>query len=175
MRLLRHSMLTLCLLALCVAVTTTGFAQDKPAAPVEKAVRTYTTYLLTYNIYEVQGGKRVNTRTHKIVMSDNGQTGVSKSEMRIAVPNTSPVEFMTTGMKILSRIQSNESGVLLFTDVEMEYLSADPAQPNARPILHKAEAQSSTSIKLDKPFLLAAIEDQSNNQTYQIEVTITRQ
>ena len=175
MRLFRYLILTLCLLSLCLANAATGFAQDKPAAPAEKAVHQHVTYLLVYNIYELQGGKRVNTRTHKIVMSDNGQTATSESEMRVPVPNTSPVEYMSTGMKIRSRIQSNESGVVLFTDVEMEYLSTDPAQPNARPILHKAGAQSSTGIKLDKPFLLAAIEDQGNNQTYQIEVTITKQ
>ncbi len=175
MRLFRHLPLTLCILSLCLAAAVPGFAQDKPAAAAEKAVHQHVTYMLVYNIYELQAGKRVNTRTHKIVMSDNGQPATSKSEMRVAVPNTSPVEYMSTGTSIHSRIQSNESGVVLFTDVEMEYLSTDPAQPNARPILHKAGAQSSTSIKLDKPFLLAAIEDQGSNQTFQIEVTITRQ
>jgi len=176
MRLFRYLLLTLCLLSLCVATAPTGFAQDKPAAPAGKPVFQHTAYLLVYNVYELQGGKRVNTRTHKIVMSDNSQSAVSKSQMRVAIPNTSPVEYITTGMEISSRIDHFEQGsVLLITDVNMDYVSADPDHPNGRPILHKAEAQSSTTIKLDKPFLLAAVEDQSSNQTYQIEVTITKQ
>ncbi len=176
MRLFRLSTLTLCLLALCMAVSTVGFAQEKPAAPVEKVVRQRTAYLLVYNIFELQGGKRVNTRTHKIVLSDNSQSAVSKSQMRVPIPNTSPVEYITSGMEIRSRIDHfDEGSVLLITDVNMEYVSADPDHPNGRPVLHKAEAQSSTTIKLDKPVLLAAIEDQSSNQTYQIEVTITKQ
>ncbi len=164
------------LLTALVATSPLLAAQSAPApAPaVEKQAKTYTTYMLTYNVYEVENGKRVNTRTHKIVMSDNGQSAESRSEQRIPLSASTPSDFVSTGITIRSRMQHTDGGPLLSTDINMEYL-VEEGSANGRPVLHKAEASANGSFKLDKPMLLAAIEDQQSKRSFQIEVTVTKQ
>jgi hypothetical protein len=166
------------MLTLCIAASTLAGAQASPASAEKaekKEARVYTTYMLTYNIYEVENGKRVNTRTHKIVLSDNNASAESKSEMRVPLPNTSPVEYVNTGMVIRARLQRTDAEPLLTTNMRMEFLAGDETQPATRPVLHTAEAEAVGNVKLDKPTLLAGIEEQQSKKNYQVEVTVTKQ
>jgi hypothetical protein len=173
MRLFRYLLLTLCVAASILAVAQSLPPQAEKAEKKEPKV--YSTYMLTYNIYEVESGKRTNTRTHKIVLSDNNATAVSRSQMRVALPNTNPVEYMTTGLDIRSRLQRTDAAPLLTTEIDMEFLATDETQPSARPVLHTANAQATGNVKLDKPMLLAGIEDTQSKKSYQVEVTVTKQ
>jgi hypothetical protein len=173
MRLFQTLMLTLCIAASTVAGAQTS---PVPAEKVEKReAKVYTTYMLTYNIYELENGKRVNTRTHKIVLSDNNASAESKSEMRAPLPGTNPVEYVNTGMVIRARLQRTDAEPLLTTNMRMEFLAGDETQLTARPVVHTAEAEAIGNVKLDKPMLLAGIEDQQSKKSYQVEVTVTKQ
>ncbi|MDR3764643.1 MAG: hypothetical protein P4M01_11150 [Acidobacteriota bacterium] len=166
-------MRTLRTLVIAFMVTASTLALSQTAPPATVVEKSLNTYMVTYNIYELENGKRVNTRTHKVVLADNNTTATSRSEQRIPLATNSS-DYVSTGVQITTRLQTVDGKLLLNSSIDMEYL-AEEVPANARAVLHKASASASGNVKLDKPTLLAAVEDQQSKRSFQIEVLITKQ
>jgi hypothetical protein len=149
------------------------------------------TYQLDYHIHELEGGKRVNTRSYIMRITDsNGNNRASlKTGSRVPITTSSVVgsgnsgssatiQYQDIGVNIevrLARKESPSETPILVTSVDISGIAAEPSGPSTNPVIRSNRAESSTAVLLGKPMLLVNIDDALSKRSYQVEVTVTRQ
>jgi hypothetical protein len=166
---------------LASATFTLGQSAPAPAAPpqtsAEPQVKASRAYRLEYTLYEIEDGKRVNTRTYKVELTDHGKI---KSGSRVPVltgntnsPNTRP-QYIDVGLIIDSRIKMSDDQLFLATNIEMRGIVPDPSGQGTTPVVRSNGAESNVIVTLGKAILLASIDDPLSNRRYEMEVKVTQ-
>jgi len=182
-------------LVLSLAGATLAFGQSTPAPSQQtsavaeqkaKPSEPISTYRLDYNIYEIEGGKRVNTRTYTLRLTDYNMTSTLRTGSRVpivvgsasaALGNqnslTSQIQYVDVGVYIEARIRPLDGRTFLATSIEMSGIAPD--QSGQDPIIRANKADSNTLVTPGKTMLLASIDDSLSKRRYDVEVRVTQE
>jgi hypothetical protein len=180
--------ITRTLLALMLASATLAVGQPAPtpAAPPQASTetkpkseaKTISAYSLEYNIYETEGGKRVNTRSYTLVLTDNDKRGMIRTGSRVpltmnfvpaAESRSGTVQYQDVGLTIEAKLDH----LILTTNIDMSSIAPEQSGQGTNPIIRSSKADATATVILRKPMLLASIDDSRSKRSYQVEVTVT--
>jgi hypothetical protein len=180
-------LVTRTLLALMLASATLAVGQPTPTPAPQPQVstekpkpeaRAVSAYKLEYNIYETEGGKRVNTRSYTLVLTDNDRRGMIRTGSRVPLTMTyatggdsrgSTVQYQDVGLTIEAKLDR----LVLTTNIEMSSIAPEQSGQGTNPIIRSSKADATATVMLRKPMLLASIDDSLSKRSYQVEVTVT--
>jgi hypothetical protein len=179
--------ITRTLLALMLASATLAIGQPGPAAqpqagtetkPKSPEARAISAYKLEYNIYETEGGKRVNTRSYTLVLTDNDRRGMIRTGSRVPITmnfasgsdsRSATVQYQDVGLTIEAKLDH----LILTTNIDMSSIAPEQSGQGGNPIIRSSKADATATVMLRKPMLLASIDDSLSKRSYQVEVTVT--
>jgi len=178
---------------LAVVLTAGLFAQqpakDQPAKKDSTETREPAAqdsfYKLSFSVYELEAGKRINQRDYMMIGKTNAPGG---SSIRIStrVPfyiEESKMQYIDVGLNL--RCPVKEQGlnkVQVECDIEMssfihpEQLAASGSSSSAHtaPVLRSTRTSSWALLSLGKPAVIATLDDINSAKHMQIEVTATK-
>ena len=163
----------MCVLAL--ALGTTANAQETGAEKVKSQPVAWSFYKLDFNVREIDNGKTLNTRSYTM----NLRTG-SNSQIRVGtrIPFTSEKgsSYMDVGFNVDCRIDDQwERGQALAITTDLSSLPSDQAQEKVGlPLIRSLRSSSVIPITLNKPILVASVDEVGSTHRMQVEVTITQ-
>jgi hypothetical protein len=141
-------------------------------------------YRLDLSFYELEDGKRINTRHYSLDMTTGGGAKTSRIGTRVPVPNgtDSPdrsmnFQYMDVGTTIwadLSRLMGGEVRLDINTnvsDLDMRQHDRSPATP---PVVRHIDISGGTLLVTGKPILIGSMDDPNSNRQFQLEVTVTK-
>jgi hypothetical protein len=181
--------ITRTLLALMLASATFAIGQPGPTPatqpqastetkPKPPETKTISAYKLEYNIYETEGGKRVNTRSYTLVLTDNDRRGMIRTGSRVpltmnfvpaADSRSGTVQYQDVGLTIEAKLDH----LILTTNIDMSSIAPEQSGQGTNPIIRSSKADAIATVILKKPMLLASIDDSLSKRSYQVEVTVT--
>jgi hypothetical protein len=133
---------------------------------------------LEYNIYETEGGKRVNARNYTLVLTDNDRRGMIRTGSRVPITmnfasaadsRSATVQYQDVGLTIEAKLDR----LILTTNIEMSSIAPEQSGQGTNPIIRSSKADAIATVILRKPMLLASIDDSLSKRSYQVEVTVT--
>jgi len=157
--------------------TTLAVAQEKP-----------TVYRLEYTITEMDGAKKLSSRSYTIQVEDR-KRGTMRVGTRVPVPTGSfqsgaagaggaaepniQYNYMDVGVNLDATPSTiDATSIRLDTSVDINSLvSPDSASSRRPPVTRSCRDQASTIIPLDKPVILTTQDDPSYNTSLQVQVT----
>jgi hypothetical protein len=174
-------------LAASVALASPLAAQEAPAHPERTRTSSTTSsasssgrgaasFRLDYQIYEVEGGKRVNERSYTQLVNEGG-SGNLRVGSRVPVPaGEKGVQYMDVGLRINSRISEKDPGdVVLDADVDVSSFAVpEQADLKTSPVVRTLSQNVSTRPPLGRPTLLSSVDDVNSRKRTQVEVTVAR-
>lgn len=142
-------------------------------------------YKLTFAVYELADGKRINQRDYMMISKTNSPGGAS---IRIAtrVPfyvEENKMQYLDVGLNLRCPVKEQGlSKVQVECDIEMssfihpEQLAAsgNSSSGHTAPILRSTRTSSWALLSLGKPAVIATLDDINSAKRMQIEVTATR-
>ena len=161
------------LFAAAILLSLKANAEETPARPE----RPRSAFRLDYQIYELEGGKRVNERAYTLVVNEGGSGNLRVgSRVPIVLSAEKGVQYQDVGLRIGSRVFEREPGdVVLEADVEISsFAIPEQAETKGTPLLRTLSEAVSTRPALGKPVLLASVDDVGSRKRTQVEVTVTR-
>jgi len=175
----RFLLLLSALLLLCSAASLSG--QEKNAPPSNPALKSMNTYRLTFSLYELENGKRVNQRDYSLVLSA-GATGRLNAGTRVPIMDKADqVNYTNVGLDIRSGIDQELAGnrIFIYIDVELSNFAvpeqnANPQNAPSRPIFRNVHQDLRAALTVGKPTLVASVDDVTSNRKMQLEVTATK-
>ena len=144
-------------LAASVALALPLAAQEAPARPEHPR----TSFRLDYQIYELEGGKRVNERSYTQLVNEGG-SGNLRVGSRVPIPaGEKGVQYMDVGLRINSRISEKEPGdVVLDADVDVSsFAIPEQADLKTSPVVRTLSQSVSTHPPLGRPTILSSVDD----------------
>jgi len=172
--------LAITLLAFCLPlISSPAFAQQEKGKETTAArdQKPPTTYRIEFNIREIDGGKRVSSRSYMMVTQTGNLAG------RIRVGNRVPLvqatngsySYENVGMNIDCTPREREDGIALEISVDSTALvPPDESRRSMPPVLREQRTIVDPIVTPGKPTLVATMDDVSSNQRFEIEVTVTR-
>ncbi len=160
-------------IAASLALALPAASQEAPA----RAERPHSAFRLDFQIYELEGGKRVNERSYTLVVNEGGSGNLRVgSRVPIVLSAEKGVQYQDVGLRIGSRVFEREPGdVVLEADVDVSsFAIPEQAETKGTPILRTLSEAVSTRPALGKPVLLASVDDVGSKKRTQVEVTVTR-
>ena len=157
-------------LAASVALALPMAAQEAPSRPE----RPRSAFRLDYQIYELEGGKRVNERSYTQFVNEGG-SGNLRVGSRVPIPaGDKGIQYMDVGLRINSRIFEKEPGdVVLDADVS-SFAIPEQADLKTTPVVRSLSQNVSTRPPLGRATLLSSVDDVNSKKRTQVEVTVTR-
>ena len=160
-------------------------AQDAtPRKDAGEAPRRVTkVFKVTYNIYELEDGKKINERSYTLPVRTVGDNAPRPSTLKIGtrVPITTKeneVTYLDVGMTLECDVTEQSDKFIVFTGLNINSIvSADPnAQPRtlSMPVLRDIKENSTTLVSPGKPTLVTSIDDINSKKRMQVEVTVTK-
>ena len=159
-------------LAVSVALALPLAAQETPA----RSERPHASFRLDYQIYEMEGGKRVNERSYTQLVNEGGSGNLRVGSRVPVAAGEKGIQYMDVGLRINSRISEKEPGdVVLDADVDVSSFALSE-QPDLKtsPVLRTLTQNVSTRPALGRPTLLSSVDDVNSRKRTQVEVTVTR-
>ncbi len=157
----------LVVLAMIIAVSAVGFAQD-----LEKAkTQLWSFYKLDLTVREMDGTRIVNSRSYTL----SGR-GDEWTRIRIGskVPTTGG-QYMDVGLNVDARLYEFESGPALSWTIDFSSLAGDtPTAGNMLPVVRSVRSQGYSPLVLGKPVLLSSSDDLNSTHKFVFEVTATK-
>lgn len=150
----------------------------RPAAAEEgpaRRERPKSAFRADYQIYEVEGGTRVNERAFTLNVVEGG-TAVLRAGSRVPIAGEKGPQYLDVGLRITCRVAEREEGdVVLDTEVEQTSFVAEPsAVTPATPLLRSLGQSVSTRLAPGKPVLVSRLDDVTTKKRTEVEVTLTR-
>jgi hypothetical protein len=161
----------------------TAGQDSKPQADRSNAV--VTPYRLDFSFYELQDGKKINTRHFSLDLTAGSGNDI-KIGTRVPVatgknvPNDPSFNFqyMDVGTRIWANLAVLGGGDLRLdvkSDVSNLDLTAEhDRNPGAPPIVRQIQINGSTLLVTGKPILIGSMDDPNSNREFQLEVTATK-
>ncbi|MFI5181374.1 MAG: hypothetical protein ACHQPI_08300 [Thermoanaerobaculia bacterium] len=174
-------------LAVSIVIALPLAAEEPPAHPERTRTssttssssasgRGATAFRLDYQIYELEGGKRVNERSYTQFVNEGG-SGNLRVGSRVPIPaGEKGIQYMDVGLRINSRISEKEPGdVVLDADVDVSsFAISEQADLKTSPIVRTLTQNVSTRPPLGRPTLISSVDDVNSKKRTQVEVTVTR-
>jgi len=176
-------------LAFLLTFAASMLAQQVPKVPQSSSAKSDASdqevvYKLSFAIYELQDGKRVNQRDYIMFARTNTASSDIRVSTRVPVySEDKQMHYVDAGLNIRSSIKEDVPGKLQASfDIEVSnFVLADqvpngltnPSSPNA-PILRTINAQTRSSLTVGKPLVVASVDDVNSKKRMQVEVTATR-
>lgn len=154
-------------------------AKELMAAAEKLSKPPVSVYRLDYKVYEVEGGKRTNSRSYTVFVrtlhySAHLRTG---NRVPINVGTSGGYQYQDVGMNIDSSIDEQEGKLLVSTVLDMKSIApSEPgsANPTGNPVFRNLRLDDVTLAVAGKPTLVGSIDDVTSNRRYEIEVTATK-
>jgi len=166
----------LLLMLLVGALAASAAAQDTPPIPRPRADNPNAAYKLDFVIGELDGGKRVNTRTYSLVV-DEGTHANMHMGMRVPVQGEKGPQYMDVGLRLDARVRGRDGdNVWLSTKFEISSLVENPqggGVGGALP-LRNVEYSLGAVIALGKPTVISAGDELSSQRRFELSVTVTK-
>jgi hypothetical protein len=159
-------------------------ANAKNAAEAEakegeaEARKATTPYRLDFAVYEIEEGKKVNTRQYSMNLIDADANEIKIGtrvpvETKTAVGNMPQLEYLDVGTKIWCRLSEHSNGLQLWVRSDISNF-APGSQPGGQPIIRQMQINASTVIQAGKPLVIGSVDDPNSKRQYQLEVTVTK-
>lgn len=198
----RNSVLTA---AFFLLVTASGARSQQPTpntAQGEKPPSQAAAYQVAVQLYELEDGKRINSRSYNFIArpdeSTNFRNGLrvpvpgSKEEVSNGGKDSSPTfrsegpHYEDAGLQMQARIEEQEfrgersrslpAGTVGFDfNVELTALaSQDQVNAGGPPVLRVTSQRINSIVPLDKPTVIASLDEVNSTHRMQVEVTVTK-
>jgi Flp pilus assembly secretin CpaC len=157
-------------IALAVLLATTfAVAQDNASTHP-------TVYRLEYTITEVEGAKKLSSRSYSL-QAEEGKPASMRVGTRVPIPNAAAdgvsYTYMDVGVNLdVTASVMEATTIRLKTNVDISSLiTPDPSVSSRRPpATRQTRDQVTTVIPLDKPVILTTQDDPNYNTTMQVQV-----
>jgi hypothetical protein len=191
------SVSTVVILAAMIGWAGTGYAQDTPAqdkakaearaaaqskaeteaaAKADRAERPVHPYRVDFSIYELEDGKKINTRQYSLNLNAEDANEL-KIGTRVPVETKQEeFQYLDVGTNIWCRIGERSDGIPLSVRAELSNF-AIPDQgsgPSPRPAIRQLQIHASTVAVLGKPMIVGSVDDPNSKRQFQLEVTVTK-
>lgn len=175
---------------------TMGLAQDKPAAQAAakqdkpSVTKPTNSYKLDYMISEMENGKRVNSRSYSLLLTDSPSessgklhagsrvpiaTGSARTEKGVSSTN---YQYIDVGVDIRARLGLRDDRLYLASDISTSGAASElsPSPDIPAPVIRQTNVNGVvTAVTLGKSMLLTSLDDAVSKRRYQVEVTVTKQ
>jgi hypothetical protein len=140
-------------------------------------------YKLSFVLYELEDGKRVNQRDYMVVGKTDGHPAPSiRISTRVPVySEEKKMTYIDAGLNLSCNIYQQPSGkVLAQCDVNMSGFLNPSQSPDVRgtgpaaPVLRSTATNAMAILTPGKPTLIASIDDINSTKRMQIELTATK-
>ena len=147
----------------------------EPARTVEGST---TAYKLTFSIFEIENGKRVNQRDYSLVIAAGRSSAGLRVGSRIPI-ETTPNQFNYTsvGLDLRTWVEPvGQNKLLAQINVDLNTVATEPNDSPKRtpPIVRNLSQDLHTILTVGKPQLVASIDDIGSTAHFQLEVTATK-
>jgi len=176
---------------LVLAFVTSLFAQQpakdqpvkKDSAETREPAAQESFYKLTFAVYELEQGKRINQRDYMMIGKTNSPGGAS---IRLATRapfyvEENKMQYIDVGLNLRCPVKEQGlSKVQVECDIEMssfihpEQLAASGSSSHTAPVLRTTLISSWVLLSLGKPAVMATLDDINSAKHMQIEVTATK-
>jgi type II secretory pathway component GspD/PulD (secretin) len=154
---------------------------------IEKAKKQFGEYRLEFKISELEGAKKLNSRTYTFLIEQH-ETGKLRVGTKIPIqvsadasPDKRQVQYIDVGQNIDCQVRTeSEHAIGLNLDADFsnfamsEQLSGENTAHSSTPVLQQFRITSRATLELGKPTIISSFDDPSSKHTFQIEVTATR-
>lgn len=179
------------LLLLAVLMLPLWAAGQAPPPPPPKSVGTYK---VVYNLNEMEGSRKINTRSYSLLIlgcaceaqnPSQGSRGNFRIGSRVPILATSvsgpsgpasSMTYMDVGINIDVRLWGlSDDDLSMEHHVEVSGVST-PAMGEARPnpVIRRSLTNATNGVALGKPVVVASLDDVDTTHHTEIEVTVTR-
>lgn len=158
------------LVALLLMVPAAAQEAGRPMPPDPNA-----SYKLDYTIYELEDGKRVNSRTYTLLADDGGGAS-TKMGMRVPLHTDKGVQYMDVGLHIEAKVRQRENqNVWVSTRFELGGLVSEAANPGGgAPAVRNIEYSVPAVVTPGKATVIAGGDDLSSKRKFQLELVVTK-
>lgn len=148
-----------------------------------------TPYRLDFSFYELEEGKKINTRHYTLdLTAGSGNEIKIGTRVPVAIGKNAPdpsfnFQYMDVGTRIWANLAVLGGGDLRL-DVKSEISNLDMAPtkspaiadriPGMPPIVRQIQINGSTLLVTGKPILIGSMDDPNSNRQFQLEVTATK-
>ncbi|HXO37168.1 MAG TPA: hypothetical protein VN872_00945 [Candidatus Acidoferrum sp.] len=179
---------------LIFALVTGLFAQqpakgttDEPSGPKKDPIEnrdpapTFNFFKLTFVIYELDDGKRINQRDYMMIGKTNNQPSSIRIGTRVPVyTEEKKMTYVDAGLTLRCGLKEQadrrlqaECDVEISSFIRPEQLSGANSAPSA-PVLRTTRTSSWALLTLGKAAVIATVDDVNSAKRMQVEVTATK-
>jgi hypothetical protein len=138
-------------------------------------------YKLSFAIYELEDGKRINQREYSMIRgTNNGPPATIRVSTRVPIyAEEKKLQYIDAGLEIRCWLREPQAGKLPvqcdinISNFVLEQQFADPKN-SAGPMVRTANVSTGTVVAPGKPTVIATIDDINSKKRTQIEVTATK-
>ena len=146
--------------------------KGKEAATTEQ--KPLVAYRIEFNVREIEGGKRLNSRNYMMVVKDD-DWGKIRVGNKVPYQAGDSYQFTDVRMNIDCRPRERNDSVALSIAVDFSSMAPTPeTAPKAPPVFRTERTEVDPVVTPGKPMLVASIDDVTSNRRYEIEVTATK-
>jgi len=151
-------------------------AQEVPKRPIQKV------YKVSFLIYELEDGKRINERTYNIpVATMDGNPRDSSIRVGTRVPITAgekQIQYLDVGLSIDCNLTEQADKFIVHGNLDMSSFAlpeqgGDP-RSGGNPVLRNVRQTFNMLLSPGKPALATTMDDINSKKRLQVEVTATR-
>jgi hypothetical protein len=156
---------------------------QQPSTP-EAVKPTETAYKLSFKVYEMEDGKRINERTYvfpAIATQANQRSRPSSIKVGMRTPITlkeHEIQYLDVGMNLDCSLEEVEGKLTASISMELSNFAMPDQIEDPRhggdPVLRQMKQGFRLQLPLGKPVMLTSIDDINSKKRTQIEVTATR-
>jgi hypothetical protein len=175
--------ITLALFLTCVACLPWAAAQDTPKEG-ETHVITTDSYKVEFTVKEMENGKNLNSRSYlMLVRADAIPKFTDSRRLRVGsrVPiatgtgGPSSIQYQDVGMNIDCRLLPMGNGkVVIDTNWEYTSLEQGASHDTLPPVFQQVRNSVEAVVPLDKPTVIAEMDDVASTHRYVFEVKVTK-
>lgn len=156
---------------------------QQPSSPEAKS--TETSYKLSFKIYELDDGKRINERTYvfpAITSQPNRRERTSSIKVGVRTPVTvkepHEIQYLDVGMSLDCSLEDMEGKLIANINVELSNFALPDQVEDPRrggdPVLRQMKQGFRLQLPVGKPVLVTSLDDINSKKRTQIEVTATK-
>jgi hypothetical protein len=180
-------MITTVTWAIALALFLTPFASLPWAAAQESAkqsdaqITPADSYKVEFTINELDSGKKINSRSYSMLVRAEAipkWTEMKQLRATSRVPystGSTSFQFQEVGMNIDCRLLPMGNGkVAIGTNWEYSSVASEQAQDPQRPVFRHDSSHVEAVVPLDKPTVIAEMDDVASTHRYVFEVKVTK-
>jgi hypothetical protein len=156
--------------------------QEQPQKDVIAKEAAVPTYKMSFSIYELQDGKKINQRDYSLLVEANGR-GANTLKIGTKVPidaGNGGITYADVGFELrcsAAETVNNKLGMsvdMTVTNFAIPEQNTDPRTAGSRPVLRGVTQRVSAVVNPGKPQILTSMDDVNSTKRLQVEVTATK-